>query len=64
MQERPLDDFLEDAADEVERALKRLSRAERGDDEAAETAIARAVRRLAHDAFGKRPLVEAVILRA
>jgi ribonuclease J len=61
--EKPLDVFLDEAADEAESAWKGLSRAARADEDSAEDAIARAVRRLAQIAYDRRPIVEVVILR-
>jgi ribonuclease J len=61
--EKPLDDFLDEAAEEAERAWRKLSRGERGDEDAAEEALGRAVRRLAQVAYDRRPFVDVVILR-
>ncbi len=61
--EKPLDAFLDEAAEEAERAWAKLSRAERADEDAAEDIVARAVRRLAQIAYDRRPIVEVVILR-
>ena len=57
-----LDMALDDLAEAAERAYAKLSGAERQDEDAAEEVVARAVRRAAEKAWGKRPLVEAVIL--
>jgi ribonuclease J len=57
-----LDIALDDLADVAERAYTKLSGAERDDEDVAEELVARAVRRAAEKAWGKRPLVEAVIL--
>ena len=59
----PLEAFLDSAAEAVEAAWKRLDRRERDDEDAAEDAVGRAVRRLAQLAYDRRPLVEVVILR-
>ncbi|MFZ4603209.1 MAG: ribonuclease J [Caulobacterales bacterium] len=60
------DDALEAALDDLaaaaEAAYHRLSSAERKDDEAAEAAVVRAVRKAAEKVWGKRPFVDAVIL--
>jgi ribonuclease J len=60
------EDDLETALDEIARAAEaaynRLSAADRADVEAAEEAVVKAVRRAAERTWGKRPLVEAVIL--
>jgi ribonuclease J len=57
-----LDVNLDDLAEVAERAYAKLSGAERDDEDIAEEMIARAVRRAAEKAWGKRPVVEAVIL--
>jgi ribonuclease J len=53
---------LNDLAAIAEVAYHRLSAAERDDDDAAEEAVVRAVRKAADKIWGKRPLVDAVIL--
>lgn len=53
---------LDDLAAAAEAAYHRLSSAERQDDDAAEEAVVRAVRKAADKIWGKRPLVDAVIL--
>jgi ribonuclease J len=53
---------LEDLADAAEAAFGKLSVADRTDEETAEAAIAKAVRRAAERAFSKRPVVEAVVM--
>lgn len=58
-----LDAFFDEAVDEASDAYTTLDRSKRDDDEAAENAIARAVGRVARESFGKRPLVDAIILR-
>jgi ribonuclease J len=60
--EQKLDVALDDLAAAAESAYSRLSGAERSDEDVAEAMVARAVRRAAEKAWGKRPLVEAVIL--
>jgi ribonuclease J len=54
---------LDDLAEAAEAAFTRLSHAERDDEDQAEAAIVRAVRKAAERAFKKRPLVEVTILR-
>ncbi len=60
--ERALDLALEDLAEAAETAYGKLNGPERADEEGAEEAVSRAVRRAAERSWGKRPLVEAVIL--
>ena len=60
----PLDDVLDDLADSAENALKRLKAAGRDDDdEAVETAISRAVKKASQRIWGRRPVVETIVLR-
>jgi ribonuclease J len=59
----PLDDVLDDLADEAEGALERLSREARGEDEAVETAMSRAVKKASQRIWGRRPVVETTVLR-
>jgi ribonuclease J len=54
---------LDDLAEAAEAAFTRLPHAERDDEDLAEAAIVRAVRKAAERAFKKRPLVEVTILR-
>jgi ribonuclease J len=61
--EKPLDAFLDEASEEAERAWRKLSRSERDDEDAAEDAVGRAVRRLAQIAYDRKPVVDVVILR-
>ena len=58
-----LEDAMDDLADEAEEALKKLSREERGDDHAVETALSRAVKRAAFRIWERRPVVETTVLR-
>lgn len=58
-----LEAFLADAAEEAEDRFDGLSRSDKGNDEAAELAVSRAVSKLAREIYKKRPLVEAVVLR-
>jgi ribonuclease J len=53
---------LEQMSDVAEAAFNKLSAAERSDSEATEEAVMRAVRRAAERTWGKRPLVDVVIL--
>jgi ribonuclease J len=61
------EDDLEDAIEQLERAAEaaflRLSHTDRADDEAAEGAIQRTVRKAAEKLWGKRPFVEVTLLR-
>ena len=59
----PLDDILDELADEAEDALARLSREERGDDETVMTTICRAVKKASQRIWDRRPIVEATVLR-
>src|SRR5580693_1864592 len=52
-----LEDAMDDLADEAEGALKKLSREERNDDHAVETALSRAVKRAAYRIWERRPVV-------
>ena len=60
--EEGLELMLDDLAAAAETAYAKLTGKERSDEEVAEDAVARAVRRAAERAWGKRPVVEAVIL--
>ncbi|MEJ0024338.1 MAG: ribonuclease J [Alphaproteobacteria bacterium] len=60
--EAGMDMLLDELAEAAELAYSKLSGAERNDEDAAEEIIARAVRRAAEKNWGKRPVVEAVIL--
>ncbi len=59
----PLDEMLDDLAEEAEKALGRLSGAERGDDEAVEAAMSRALKKASQRVWGRRPVVETTVLR-
>ena len=61
--ELPLNDVLDELADSVEDAVKRLSSDERDDDDAIEAAIHRRLKRDCHRHWGRRPIVEATVLR-
>lgn len=60
--EDDLETALEEIARAAEAAYNRLSGADRSDTDAAEDAVMKAVRRAAERTWGKRPLVEAIIL--
>jgi ribonuclease J len=59
----PLNDVLDELADAVEDAVKRLSSDDRDDDDAIEGAIHRRLKRECHRHWGRRPIVEATVLR-
>ncbi|NWG54520.1 MAG: ribonuclease J [Hydrogenophilaceae bacterium] len=55
---------IEDLEAAAEAAFLRLKHGERADDEAAENAVQRAVRKTAEGIWGKRPFVEVMLMRA
>ncbi len=57
-----LDEFLDDLAQAAEDGFKRLGRKDRADEAVVEEAIRRAVRREAHRIWGKKPVVESIVL--
>jgi ribonuclease J len=59
----PLEDALDELADVVEDAVKRLGAEDRGDDDALEQAINRTLKRASHRLWGRRPIVETTVLR-
>ncbi|MDO8802190.1 ribonuclease J [Phenylobacterium sp.] len=59
----PMEDMMDDLADEAERAMDRLKGSERDDDEAIEKAISRAVKKASQRVWGRRPVVETTVLR-
>jgi ribonuclease J len=61
--EEAFDLAVDDMGDAAEAAYQRLNHADRADDDAVENAIMRAVRKAAERAFGKRPLVDVVVMR-
>jgi ribonuclease J len=61
--EEELEIALEELESTAEAAFNRLSHADRGEDEAAEAAISRAVRKAAERLWGKRPFVEVMLMR-
>ncbi len=62
-EEYPLEEALDDLADDAEGALKKLSADERADDTAVETALSRVVKRAAYRIWERRPVVETTVLR-
>ena len=61
--ESPLDEILDDLAEEAEKALGRLSREARDLDESVESVISRAMKKAGHRIWGRRPMVETTVLR-
>ncbi len=59
----PLDEVLDDLAEDAERALDRLKGEDRDLDETIETAMSRAVKKASQRIWGKRPVVETTVLR-
>jgi len=59
----PLEDMLDDLADEAEEALKRLKSDDLDVDDAIESAISRAVKKASQRLWGRRPVVETTVLR-
>ena len=59
----PMDDLLDDLAGEAERALDRLKGPERELDEAVEQAISRVVKKASQRIWGRRPIVETLVMR-
>ncbi|HEY3694050.1 ribonuclease J [Phenylobacterium sp.] len=59
----PLDDILDDLADEAEQALDRLKGEDREMDETVEAAMSRAVKKASQRIWGRRPVVETTVLR-
>ncbi|HMO41807.1 MAG TPA: ribonuclease J [Phenylobacterium sp.] len=59
----PLDEALDDLAEEAERAMGRLSGADREIDGQVESALARALKKAAQRVWGRRPVVEVTVLR-
>lgn len=62
--EEDLETLLEDMSRVAEAAFNKLSSADRSDVELAEEAVMKAVRRAAERAWGKRPIVDVIILEA
>jgi ribonuclease J len=59
----PLDEALDDLAEEAESALGRLKGEQRELDDEVETAISRAVKKACQRIWGRRPVVETTVLR-
>jgi ribonuclease J len=59
----PLDDVLDDLSEAAEEALKRLSGDQRDLDDAIEMALSRAVKKASQRIWGRRPVVETIVLR-
>ena len=59
----PMDEALGDLAEEVEDALKRLPGEEREYDDPVEAAVKRVVKKASQRIWGRRPVVEAVVVR-
>jgi ribonuclease J len=59
----PLDEVLDDLAGEAEQALKRLKGDDLELDDAIETAVSRAVKKASQRIWGRRPVVETMVLR-
>jgi ribonuclease J len=59
----PLDDVLDDLAEEAAQALARLKGDERELDDAIENAMSRAVKKASQRIWGRRPVVETTVLR-
>ncbi len=59
----PLEDILDDLAEEAEGALSRLRGEEREFDDSVEAAISRAVKKASQRIWGRRPVVETTVLR-
>lgn len=62
-EENPLDEALDELADEAEEALARLKGEDRELDDAIETAMSRAVKKACQRIWGRRPVVETTVLR-
>jgi ribonuclease J len=59
----PLDEVLNDLAEEAETALGRLKGDERDIDDSVETVMSRAVKKASQRIWGRRPVVETTVLR-
>jgi ribonuclease J len=62
-EDNPLDDILDDLADEAERALGRLKPDDLELDDTIESAISRTVKKACQRIWGRRPVVETTVLR-
>src|SRR5436190_5829789 len=61
--DNPLEDILDDLAEEAEQALNRLKGDDRELDETVESAMSRAVKKASQRIWGRRPVVETTVLR-
>jgi ribonuclease J len=59
----PMDEVLDDLAEEAEKALGRLSGDDRELDETVEATMSRAVKKAGYRIWGRRPVVETTVLR-
>jgi ribonuclease J len=62
-EEYPLEDALDDLAEDAENALKNLSREQREDDGSVEQALARVLKKSSQRIWDRRPVVQAVVMR-
>jgi len=62
-EEYPIEDTLDDLADEAERAIKGLKGEARSDDDAVEAAVKRALKKAGQRIWDRRPVVEVTVLR-
>ncbi|MFM8755126.1 MAG: ribonuclease J [Phenylobacterium sp.] len=61
--ERPLEDLLDDLADAAEAAIRRLDGDQREIDAEVEAAMSRALKKASQRIWGRRPVVQATVLR-
>ena len=59
----PVEDALDDLADDAEDAIKALKGDQRDDDAAVETALSRTLKRASQQIWDRRPVVEVTVLR-
>lgn len=59
----PLDEALDDLADDAEQGLRKLSGEERAIDEVVEQTLSRIVKKSAYRIWQRRPVVEAIVMR-
>lgn len=62
-EEYPLDDALDDLADEAEQAVRKIPGEDRAFDEIVEATLCRVVKKAAYRIWERKPVVEAVVLR-
>ncbi len=62
-EEYPLDDALDDLADEAEQAIRKIPGEDRAFDEIVEATLCRVVKKAAYRIWERKPMVEAVVLR-